>query len=198
MKPIVPYFLLTSSFVSFLYLLSCAPQLGTDRDSDLRALWIDTVQFRQPAGPRQIEELTFTPDREPLFFAPPPSLAVTPFKIELVFSQGYEPSRTGGPEGLVPEMEEGYRVQVFSSQSLTQAQEAEKRVKAITQRKVYLHYDPPQYKVRVGDFLTRSLAIAFCDSIKRLGFQDAWVVRSLIYRPKRPSDRNPELETEGK
>jgi hypothetical protein len=51
---------------------------------------------------------------------------------------------------------------------------------AIFPGEVYLQYDAPYYKVRVGNCLTRREGDLLQERAVRRGYRDAWVVRSLV------------------
>ncbi|MFN3821627.1 MAG: SPOR domain-containing protein [bacterium] len=77
-------------------------------------------------------------------------------------------------------LKEGFRVQIYAGTDLIRAKKMETDIKQKVNLNVYLIYEPPQYKVRVGDFLSRAAAMSFCDSLRQTGFPDAWVVKSLV------------------
>ncbi len=75
----------------------------------------------------------------------------------------------------------GYRVQVFTTTSLDQAREKEQEfTQSLKTYPVYKVYDPPYYKIRVGDFRSREEALALRDSLKTVGVEEAWVVRDNV------------------
>ena len=45
---------------------------------------------------------------------------------------------------------------------------------------VYLIFESPQYKVRIGDFTDREEAIRFCNLLRKESYPDAWVVKSNV------------------
>ena len=92
------------------------------------------------------------------------------------------------PPVVVPETEEakeieqvqGYRVQIFVSSSMESAQNIMAEADKIFPNEVYLQYDAPYYKVRVGNCLTRREGDLLRERAIRRGYRDAWVVRSLV------------------
>ncbi len=75
----------------------------------------------------------------------------------------------------------GYRVQVFTTTNLDHAREKEQEfAQSLTGYPVYKVYDPPYYKIRVGDFQSREKALVLKDSLKRVGVEEAWVVRDNV------------------
>jgi len=75
---------------------------------------------------------------------------------------------------------QGYRIQIFSTSDNSVAKEVEQQASIEFSESVYVTYDPPYYKVRVGDCLEREKA----DNLRRkavsIGYRDAWVVRDKI------------------
>ncbi|UCE20369.1 MAG: SPOR domain-containing protein [Gemmatimonadota bacterium] len=92
-----------------------------------------------------------------------------------------------GPDTLRAEDFEqlqGYRVQIFLSSNLENAQKIMGETGEIFSEPAYLKYDAPYYKVRVGDCLTRREADLLREKAIRHGYKDAWVVRTLVNVPK--------------
>lgn len=76
---------------------------------------------------------------------------------------------------------QGYRVQIFVSSNMESAQKIVSEAEEIFPREVYLLYDAPYYKVRIGNCLTRREGDLLQERAVRRGYRDAWVVRSLVY-----------------
>ncbi|MDT8324715.1 MAG: SPOR domain-containing protein [Bacteroidota bacterium] len=82
----------------------------------------------------------------------------------------------------------GYRIQLFSTTSIDEAQAQVARYRQrldsmqVAAGRLDMTFDAPYYKVRMGDFLLRPPA----DSLRRLlheqGMQEAWVVRDRVER----------------
>lgn len=66
----------------------------------------------------------------------------------------------------------GFRVQIYSSnhpqRGKSEALQLEQRMKEIVSVPVYVIYDSPSWKVRLGDFLTEQQATDFRDALKLL------------------------------
>lgn len=179
-------------FITYwLWILGCSPHKGSVIEDSGINLWIDTVKISTPIAPAQIEKLPPLIETEPLVYAPLPPLDANPYNFFLsggeynkgftypIEEQGLGESDNGvSPKG--GKVKEGFRVQVYAGTDLIRAKEMESNVKQKLSLEVYLIYEPPQYKVRVGDFLSRAAAMSFCDSLRQTGFPDAWVVKSLI------------------
>jgi len=101
-------------------------------------------------------------------------------------------------DSLIVESEpsQGYRVQIFATSNIDEANAMRlTTVQRVTEDSVYIVYDPPVYKVRVGDFRTRAEASQKLGALSSIGFADAWVVgdriliRRLVHVPASPSPR---------
>lgn len=79
------------------------------------------------------------------------------------------------------ELTQGYRIQIFATGSIDDANAMRQTaVQRLPDDSVYVVFDPPVYKVRVGDFRTRVEANQRLGVISALGFSDAWVVGDKI------------------
>ena len=76
---------------------------------------------------------------------------------------------------------QGYRVQIFVSSNMESAQKIVAEAEEIFPKEVYLQYDAPYYKIRIGNCLTRREGDLLKERAVRRGYRDAWVVRSLVY-----------------
>jgi len=78
------------------------------------------------------------------------------------------------------EVVQGYRVQLVATKEEEQAREIKKNAMLKLSHPVYLIFEPPLYKVRVGDCTTREEAKEILEEAKQNGFPDAWIVPSTI------------------
>jgi septal ring-binding cell division protein DamX len=101
-------------------------------------------------------------------------------------------------DSLIIESEptQGYRIQIFATSNIDEANAMRlTTVQRVTEDSVYIVYDPPVYKVRVGDFRTRAEASQKLGTLSTIGFADAWVVsdrillRRMVRVPSVPSPR---------
>ena len=75
----------------------------------------------------------------------------------------------------------GYRVQVFSSDNLEEADSIRTELYMETNQKaVYITFEPPFYKVKVGDFLKISEANDLKFKLNQIGYTEARVVNDKI------------------
>jgi hypothetical protein len=82
----------------------------------------------------------------------------------------------------------GFRVQIFASSNIDQANSAKLEAEALfPDQWFYLVYDTPTYKIRAGDFLQRYEADKFAKQLAEHGYYDAWIVPERVYKnpPKR-------------
>ena len=139
-----------------------------------------------------------------------PDLGAELLKYELTFRPSdYDPrpDSSHGTEAAVPSLESvpatdtagiippelvaGFRVQLFSSRDIDEAKgkkaEAEEQ---FPDEWFYLEYDPPTYKIRAGNFLSRFDADRFRKIVTERGYADAWVVPEKVYKhPAAPPPR---------
>lgn len=131
-------------------------------------------------------EKTFDPSAYVIEFVPP--------------SQGSSPQRSQTARLVLPqdsatvqeEIVQGFRIQLYSSSNYDEAQ----GMKSVTQDlavpdSVYIVFDPPVYKVRVGDFVSRYEANQRLLYYIGRGYRDAWVVPDrVIVRKTLPQVQN--------
>jgi hypothetical protein len=71
---------------------------------------------------------------------------------------------------------QSFRIQLFSSKVYGTGKQAFKVAEEIFDRPVYLDYEVPYYKVRVGNFANRDEAEKYLLKVRTTGYNDAWVV----------------------
>jgi hypothetical protein len=77
-----------------------------------------------------------------------------------------------------------YRVQIFTSRLYTEARKEKAIADEIFNLPVYLDYEVPYYKLRVGDFVLRDEAENMISEVRSIGYRGAWVARvNLRVRP---------------
>lgn len=75
----------------------------------------------------------------------------------------------------------GYRVQVFASQDQPAADDFARQIEErLPSEPVYVEWDEPWYKVRVGDFTDRGEADRLRLRLVEMGFGEAWTVPASI------------------
>jgi hypothetical protein len=74
-----------------------------------------------------------------------------------------------------------YRVQVYVSKIPGEAASFADSIKSIVDsEKVYIEYQSPYYRVRIGDFSNFDEAEVLMNKLKKMGFRDAWVVKTRV------------------
>lgn len=75
---------------------------------------------------------------------------------------------------------EGFRVQIMTTKSIQKADSLSLKLNSELIDSVYVIYEAPNYKVRVGDFVTRSEADLLREAMKKKGYSSAWVISTKI------------------
>ena len=75
---------------------------------------------------------------------------------------------------------EGFRVQVFATQDRNRADQLQRELVLKFDEKVYIIFEAPNYKLRVGDFLDRENAEILRMRLVSLDFPSSWIVRTRI------------------
>ncbi len=137
----------------------------------------DNSRATREYPPKQDEDLPPFVTDIPAFFVPPSPLIVEPYQAELNPSSGQD-EKTG--EIITHKIIEGYRIQLFSGREEWIAKKIEAGLKVKYLEKVYLIFEAPFYKVRIGDFRNRDNAVRFCMQMRDDGYNEGWVVKSII------------------
>ncbi|MBN2379826.1 SPOR domain-containing protein [candidate division WOR-3 bacterium] len=77
-------------------------------------------------------------------------------------------------------MVSGYRVQIFASSTNEGANKVASEARFKFTESVYVEYDAPYYKVRVGDYKNRSDAEILREKARNVGYSDAWIVQTEV------------------
>jgi hypothetical protein len=94
----------------------------------------------------------------------------------------HEPPTTDELSAPAEEIEQPsvlFRVQVFATKSFDEAREFAANIEALFPEGVFVEYQMPYYKVRVGEFFEPDKGEEFLDNVKEMGFKNAWLVRVL-------------------
>jgi hypothetical protein len=109
-------------------------------------------------------------------------LVIVPDSIRTSKDAGETSSVLPG-QASVPNEAEGFRVQIMATNNIGTASLTEQEASARFGSqgfKVYLVFEAPLYKVRVGDCLERTAAEELRDKAKEFGYGGAFVVKSKI------------------
>ena len=83
------------------------------------------------------------------------------------------------------EVVEGFRIQIFSSSNLDEISLMKNlALEKFVGDSIYVVYDAPVYKVRIGDFVNRYEANQRLPEFVEKGYRDAWVVPDRIVQRK--------------
>ena len=158
------------------FLIGCTAQRGglgnrSDAVTD-SGIFSDTLTAFPP---QQVEDL------------PPLRLATPGFFVEpeIIDLKQYQPNDDvvevdESTDGELNQVVSGYRVQLFAGRERTQARLIETKANSSYLQTVYLVFESPQYKVRIGDFTNRDEAVRFCQKLRKDGYSDTWVVKSPV------------------
>jgi hypothetical protein len=128
--------------------------------------------------PLQREDLPMMKVDRPFFWSPPARLNARRVAPPILTVPAAHDS--GAQAAMVWRSADGYRVQLYAGREQGVARKVETAAKESLNLPVYLLYEAPQYKVRIGNFATREEAAQICSRLRREGFPDAWVVRSTV------------------
>ena len=75
----------------------------------------------------------------------------------------------------------GFRVQLLATRDEAQANEVKKSAIFTFEERVYLIFEAPYFRLRIGDCRTRNEAEELRDYAVDKGFRDAWIVPSRVF-----------------
>ncbi|MBX7151599.1 SPOR domain-containing protein [bacterium] len=74
----------------------------------------------------------------------------------------------------------GYRIQIFTTKDYYEAiAQRDEAIKKFTEE-VYLDFEQPYYKVRIGNFTDKTAADEIKEFAKSVGYLDAWVIQTRV------------------
>jgi len=79
---------------------------------------------------------------------------------------------------------DGFRVQVFATGYSRSADSLKTILEHLGYKDVYIAFDTPVYKVRVGNFVSRNEAEKTRENLVKQKFDTAWIVRSKVFARK--------------
>ena len=127
--------------------------------------------------PVQTEELQSIKPDVPGFWVEGPKLDTEEYTLVVKETITPDSSQT---ENYEIKIVAGYRIQLFAGRLQSDALTIQTNIANQVSVPVFLIYEAPQYKVRLGNFPERDEAMALCRQLRRKGFPGAWVVRSQI------------------
>ena len=78
-------------------------------------------------------------------------------------------------------MVEGYRVQVYTTQNINEADSILTLADSLFSGEAYLQFDAPLYKIRVGNLKSRANAEKLQIATRKNGFPRSWVLRTRVF-----------------
>jgi hypothetical protein len=152
-------------------LIACSLlKIGGKGESKAKESKPETVAYEEDFDPLTLndDDVRITPpDRSGAGGAAPQKTIIVP-KTEKSLNQG--------------EMVQGFRIQLMATTDENQAREIKKNAMVKLQGKTYLAFEGAQYKIRLGDFLTRDEAKSALEDIVKNGYPDAWIVRCQVVK----------------
>lgn len=78
-----------------------------------------------------------------------------------------------------PQATSGFRVQIFSSSTRGSAENAQMQARVqLARDDVFIEFEPPYFKVRVGNFQTRNDAEILLEEVTKKGYETAFIVQA--------------------
>jgi len=75
---------------------------------------------------------------------------------------------------------EGFRVQLFATRDRFNAEKFQIDLGKIYDKKIYVIFEAPNYKVRIGNFIDRNRAEKVRSEFSKKGYPSAWIIRTKI------------------
>ena len=75
---------------------------------------------------------------------------------------------------------EGFRIQLFATRDRFNAEKFQIDLGKIYDKKIYVIFEAPNYKVRIGNFIDRNRAEKVRSEFSKKGYPSAWIIRTKI------------------
>jgi hypothetical protein len=79
---------------------------------------------------------------------------------------------------------DGFRVQLYATKDIESATIAKKEAQFVfvdDSLSIYIEFDSPYYKLRIGDFKERDKAEAFREIAREKGYPSSWIVKTKVW-----------------
>jgi SPOR domain len=155
------------------FLISCSASTGSR---------YETKKESKTKAPNEVikevaEDFDITPYETEIDIEAPP---IATDKLPSDVWYGYEDSLVDIPRQIVGTAD-GYRVQVLSTDDIDEANRIRAEIYEKTTRKeVYIVFEPPFYKVKVGDFTSKSEADNLRFKLTQLGYTESKVIQETV------------------
>ncbi len=150
---------------------------------------VQTQQKNKP--PRSAPLQTFEKDFKPSKYDPEiKSVETTAQKIKL--------PNDNADTSVLQETVQGYRVQILVTNDITEANESKGDIAYLFQNDiVYVMYQAPYYKVRLGDYKSRAEAAQALKILSEKGYTKAWIIPDRVLRyPPKPAPHHTTVQTD--
>lgn len=156
-----------------LFLIGCSAATGTRYETKEETKTESKVEETKEIT----EDFDITPYRTEIDIEAPP---IGTDKLPPDVWYGYNNDSTNIDKKIIGTTD-GYRVQVLSTDNIDQANGVRAEIYEKTTRKeVYVIFDPPFYKVKVGDFTSKSEAENLRFKLTQLGYTESKVVQETV------------------
>jgi len=153
--------------------VGCGASTGSRYETKPDTKTVNTAEEKKEV----VEDFDITPyETEIDIEAPPISTGKVPTDVWYEYS-------TSSPDSLrnIKGTADGYRVQVLSTDNIDEANLVRAEIYEQTSRKeVYVIFEPPFYKVKVGDFTSKSEAENLRFKLNQLGYTESKVVQETV------------------
>ncbi len=152
-----------------IFLIGCSASTGSR---------YETKKETSTEGTKEVaEDFDITPYQTEINIEAPP-IATDKLPPDVWYGYGDSPSNI---ERKIVGTTDGYRVQVLSTDDIDEANRIRAEVYEKTTRKeVYVIFEPPFYKVKVGDFTSKSEADDLRFKLNQLGYTESKVVQEMV------------------
>ena len=168
-------FLLFISFIVF-FLIGCSASTGSryETKEEKKTETNSSEETKKEAT----EDFDITPFETEINIQAPP---IGTDKLPPDVWYGFKEDTTSALQRKIISTTDGYRVEVISTDDIEEANRVRAEIYEKTARKeVYVTFEPPFYKVKAGDFTTKSDANDFKFKLNQLGYTEAKVVQETV------------------
>jgi len=159
--------------LSILVLFGCSASTG-DRYETKKGSKTGTTEEK---ADEIVENFDISPYKTEIDIEAPP---ITSDKLPPDVWYGYKNSAPQQEKNII-RTAEGFRVQVLSTDDIDEANRVRAEIYEKTARKeVYVVFEPPFYKVKVGDFTSKTDANDLKFKLNQLGYTEAKVVQETV------------------
>lgn len=155
-------------------------------------LGVGCAATRKPVSKEEKPEVKLVEDFDPMTLTDDDFIVTPRYKEprpgeKYTFARADSTHPVPGDSGNVKMIHiQGYRIQVGAVTNQEDAVELRRQAMLnFGDANVYLIFEPPYYKIRVGDFERRRDAESFQKKAVKLGYRDAWIVRTVIEKKVR-------------